>query len=561
MWTLVVRKLETIYQGHHQAAVDHPVFYVMYIVPLAALVVLSAWLVWRGRAKQAFWCLIGAVLVDFLFSWGDDTYTHIYRIAALADQIRNGPISAFLTNPNNGETIPTFVYYSTIPYLAPTLLNLLGLPALLAFKLVTALHFVVLGYGLQRLIERTTPADASRAHVETDYLVAFLFMSANYVYSLWFARGSLGELWVYCLLPWVVLGALSSNGRMLALFLFLQICGHPIIMVQTLVAEVLVAYALTGLSFVGLIRRGAVPMAVAMVLAAPFWLPQALWQGAILGPANLPADFRDSFLTLGQMLSPRSERTTGIWLPLAVVLLVFVSRARLSLRVWVPVVAGFAIVALETVYLFDIAKHIPTLALSLFVWRLALPVAFLLFGGVLMGWREAGAAPRWTLAPLATGSLAGMAFLMLEIAPSFVKDLTAGWDNDRTALVEYDRGAGIWGVLEYVPNYRDLPRNCEASDKGRRVLYPELRDGVKADMPFLVVRRAPLGLVEYSAGGGPVALAACEQDLILGPLPAGAVVTVSEARTSWLNYFRLVEFFAALALIWWAIPFRRLSLE
>jgi hypothetical protein len=36
---------------------------------------------------------------------------------------------------------------------------------------------------------------------------------------------------------------------------------------------------------------------------------------------------------------------------------------------------------------------------------------------------------------------------------------------------------------------------------------------------------------------------------------------VSEARMNGLNYLRAIEFFVALALIWWVIPFRRLSLE
>jgi hypothetical protein len=49
-------------------------------------------------------------------------------------------------------------------------------------------------------------------------------------------------------------------------------------MLQTLVAEVLVAYAMTGLTMIGLIRRGFVPVVVAMALAVPFWLPQSLWQ-------------------------------------------------------------------------------------------------------------------------------------------------------------------------------------------------------------------------------------------------------------------------------------------
>lgn len=560
MWALVVRKLQTIYEGHCQTALEHPVLFTLYIVPFVGLAALSVWLVWRGQTRRAFWCLIGTILVDFLFSWGDDTFTHVYRIAALADQIRTGAISALLTNPNNGETLPTFVYYSEIPYLLPTLLNLLGLPALYAFKLVMCLHFIVLGYGLQLLVERTAPPNPSRMRVETDYLVAFLFMSANYVYSLWFARGSLGELWVYCLLPWVVLGALSANGRALTIFLFLQVCGHPIVMLQTVVAEVLVAYTLTGLTFVGLIRRGFVPVAVAMVLGAPFWLPQSLWQGVILGPHALPADFQASFLTLAEMMSPRNDRTAGVWLPLAMLLLIFATRARLSLRVWVAAAASLVIIALQTVYLFDVAKHIPTLALSLFVWRLALPVSFLLFGALLVGWREAGQPARWALVPLSAVSLAGMMFLMLDLEPSYVKFLMRGWENDRTALVDYDRGDGIWGVREYFPNYADLPNNCETSG-ARRATYPELRRGLKADSSLVLVRHGPVGLVEYAANGAAIAPAVCGEDLVLGPLPAGAVVSVSEAKTNWLNYIRVIGFFVALALIWWVIPFRRLSAE
>jgi hypothetical protein len=555
MWTLVVRKLQTIYEGHYQTALQHPVLFTTYIVPFVALALLSLWLVWRGDSRRAFWCLIGTILVDFLFSWGDDTFTHVYRIAALADQVRTGAISALLTNPNTGETLPTFVYYSAVPYLAPTLLNLLGMPALYAFKLVMCLHFIVLGYGLQRLIERTAPGGSPRAQVETDYLVAFLFISANYVYSLWFARGSLGELWVYCLLPWVVLATLSRNGRTLTFVLFLQVCGHPIVMLQSLVAAVLVAYAMTGLSLIGVIRRGLVPVFIAMVLAVPFWLPQSLWQGVIQGPQALPFDFRESFLTLFEMIDPRSERTVGVWLPLAVLVLIVVTRARLSARVWVPVVGGFLIIALQTVYLFDIARHIPTLALSLFVWRLALPVAFLLFCGLLEGWREARQPARWALVPLSMASVASMMFLMLDLEPAFMKHLTRGWESDRMALVDYDRGDAVWGVREYFPNYAAIPVNCRAPGAGRAT-FPELRKGVQADAGFLLVRNAPVGLVDYAVDGRSLQPAACKEDLVLGPL-AGGTVTVSETRINWLNYGRMAGFFVGLVLIWWVIPFRR----
>jgi hypothetical protein len=558
MWTLVVHKLQAIYEGHHQVATQHPVLFTAYIVPLVTLALLSLWLVWRGDSQRAFWCLIGTILVDFLFSWGDDTFTHVYRTAALADQVRSGSISSLLTNPTSGETLPTFVYYSVVPYYLPTLLNLLGLPALYAFKLVMCLHFIVLGYGLQRLIERTRPANAGPRRIEVDYLVAFLFIGANYVYSLWYARGSLGELWVYCLLPWVVLATLSSSGRALTLVLFLQVCGHPIVMMQSLLATVPVAYAMTGLTLIGVIRRGVVPVIVAMVLALPFWLPQSLWQGVIQGPAALPFDFQESFMT-HEMLDPRNERTVGIWLPMAVIAMLLVTRARLSARAWVPLGVAFVLIVLQTEYLYEVSRHIPTLALSLFVWRLALPVAFLLFCGLLEGWREARQPARWALIPLAAASVAGMMFMMLDLEPAFMKFLTRGWQDDRTALVDYDRGETVWGVREYFPNYASLPARCDTPG-ARRATYPELRKGLKADTGFIVVRNAPVGLVDYAQDGKPLQPAACKEDLVLGPLAAGTV-TVSETRIDWLTHGRQIWFLFGLALIWWVIPFRRIGAE
>ncbi len=125
------------------------------------------------------------------------------------------------------------------------------------------------------------------------------------------------------------------------------------------------------------------PAIVAVVLSAPFWLPQFLWQDLILGPKGLPVPFSDSFLTFLEVINPRTTRTIGIWMPLAILLLIAAARARLSVRTWASIVACFAIAALQTVYLYGLARRVPTLELSLFVWRLAFPAAFLAFGALL----------------------------------------------------------------------------------------------------------------------------------------------------------------------------------
>ena len=77
-------------------------------------------------------------------SWGDDTDTHVYRIVAWSEQIRHGDLSLLLTNTSNGIVVPTFVFYSVVPYVVPVALNLFGVPAIVAFKFVSAFMFAVI---------------------------------------------------------------------------------------------------------------------------------------------------------------------------------------------------------------------------------------------------------------------------------------------------------------------------------------------------------------------------------------------------------------------------------
>jgi hypothetical protein len=153
--------------------VAHPILGPISLVTFGSLGLLAMWFVWRGELRLAFWCALATILVDFLFSWGDDTFTHIYRITALAEQVRHGALSQFLVNPTTGETLPVFVYDNALPYVIPTVLNFAGVPAFYAFKLVMCGHFVVIALGLQALIARSAAADSSPRQRDIDQLVAF----------------------------------------------------------------------------------------------------------------------------------------------------------------------------------------------------------------------------------------------------------------------------------------------------------------------------------------------------------------------------------------------------
>ncbi|MFI5031719.1 MAG: hypothetical protein ACHQPH_13560 [Reyranellales bacterium] len=552
MGSLLTGKFATMWEINAEAGREHPVFFAVYLAVLLAFVAAALVLIWRQQARGAFWCAVAAIVGAYFFSWGDDSFTHTYRIAALADQLRNGPLSAFLLSPSTGAGVPTFVYYSHVSYLLPVLFALLGLPALWAFKLSMMLYFVMMAAGVQAMVERSARAKRDRGQLERDYLVALLFLGANYVYSLWFARASLAEIWVYCLMPWVVASALSPvTGRWLAVFLFLQICGHPIVMAQCLVAEVIVAYSLSGLKPLQLVRRGLMPSIAAVVLSAPFWLPQGLWQGLILGPRALPATFEESFVSLLDLVRFHHIRTVGIWMPLATILVVVVARARLSRQFWVPAIVGFVLILLQAKPFYPITRLIPTLDLSIFVWRLALPAAVLLLGALLVGWREAGRSSRG-LPVLASLAMLGTAFVMLQFPGGVAKHLS--WQDDRVAITEFEQLDGVWGVTEYLPQYTNIPVECTTPD-ARRVSYRDLRNGVEARARYIRVPQGPIGLVDYVADGTPIAVKACADELVLGPLAPTAHVIVSEARMDRLTLVRAIGFVVALILMLAVIPF------
>ena len=548
MWAGLESKLHAILARYASAAADQPVLLGIFAVLLLAGTLAVIVAVLRGRSRHAYWWGVALVVADFLFSWGDDTYTHVFRIAAIADQLRQGAPSLMLVDPGSGEGLPTFVYYSVVPYLLPVLLDLAGIPAMIAFKAVGALQFVVMALGLSALIEQT-PGE-SRDSRRREYLIALLFVSAAYVYSLWCTRASLAEFWVASLVPWTVRYLIVPNGKRPLVALFaLQAAGHPIVLLHGLVCALLVAYALARTSLREMAGRAAGPLLVALVLASPYWLPQFLWQDLILGPAGLPTKFADTFLTLGDLLDPRYVRSIGLWMPLGIAAILVVARARMSPRFWLLAAATAATLAIETIYLRPVAVHLPMLSLSLFVWRLLFPAAFLAFGALLVGVRETPAMQPWHLAPLAILSVVSMAWVMASLAPNYIPKLGASRD-DRQARLQHYAGAPVWGVREFLPNTARLPQLCPADAELQTASYRELRQGLTAERAFVAVPQGPVGIVDYRANGVDLAVAACGEKLVLGPLQPGARLQVDERALDWLLLIRLISLAAMLVLPW-----------
>jgi hypothetical protein len=91
---------------------------------------------------------------------------------------------------------------------------------------------------------------------------------------------------------------------------------------------------------------------------------------------------------------------------------------------------------------------------------------------------------------------------------------------------------------------------CEHVAGATRASYADLRAGLKAETPFVVIRHAPIGMVEYRANDSVLQSAACEADLVLGPLSPGAVVSVSETKVTALFWIRVVDVLLILLIAW-----------
>lgn len=533
------RKAFAYIEAFQTLALAHPILCALLAILIVAFTAVSVVAIHTQRPRLALWSAAGIVITVFVFSWGDDTYTHVYRIAALSEEMRHGNFSLMLVNSATGLALPTFAFYSLLPYAVPVGLDLLGMPAAIAFKIAGGLQLVVLVLGLQRLVERYRPDTVG-------LLCAVMLLSANYVYGMWTTRAAFAELWVYALIPWVISFTLSAKpAKGLVLVFFLQACAHPIVLLQSLICEVPVALGLAAIGPILLARRWFAPFTIAVVLAIPFWLPQALWQPYILGPRALPAVFFDSFGSLFDLLNPKGNRNVGIWLPISLVVMIVLLRARVSPRGWFLVAVFGLLMALQTTYLYEVAVLIPTLQLSLFVWRLMIAAAFVGFAALIVAWPDGG--PRQTngLGLLASMAVIFMVTRSVLLVPSYLPVL-AGAEDDRNAIRTFDtnKDDAIWGIREYLPNYARLPQNCPPSAEISRAGFTELRTGLRAERAYIAIHYGPLGYLDYTSDGNVVAPAACTEDLVLGPIPAGATVRVSETKIDWLLYVRLLELVA-----------------
>ena len=338
-----------------------------------------------------------------------DAELHVYRLAELARLVRGGELyPRWAPNFYFGYGYPIFNYYAPLVYY-------LGLPVVLlpffdavaAVKAVFVLGLLAAGIGMYGFVRdnwgRSAAFVAAAAYVYAPYLH---FVDPH-------MRGDLAEAFSFGLFP-LALWALDRLNR----------TGSPAAWLAAviLVAAVILSHNLMAMVFFGLLlvwalwrsseskRIGSLPgptsyratllslpaLLLGVGLAAFFWLPVGLEQDAV----NLSSligdgshfDFRNHFLSLGQLLAPSRLLDWGAtepdfrfnlglaqWALAAVGLVSLLSgRARRAFHAAFFAVAAVALLFLMTPASTFLWEAIPLLPYLQFPWRLLGPTVALL---------------------------------------------------------------------------------------------------------------------------------------------------------------------------------------
>jgi uncharacterized membrane protein len=245
-----------------------------------------------------------------------DAELHIFRLAEMARLVAAGEVfPRWAPHFYFGYGYPIFNYYAPLTYLLGLLPMALGLGAVGSVKLLFV-GGLLLGacatYGFVR----------DRWGGRAGLIAAAAFVYAPYVHFVDpHARGDLAEAFSLALIPlsfWMLdrLTRQATSGRWLAAALAVS----AVVTTHNLMAMVTVAMLLAWLLWLNLVepagsrppatgrRLAFLALLVGVGMAAFFWLPVALEQGAV-NLSNLIGDgshfdFRNHFLELGTLLAP-----------------------------------------------------------------------------------------------------------------------------------------------------------------------------------------------------------------------------------------------------------------
>jgi hypothetical protein len=220
-----------------------------------------------------------APLFDVGWFPSHESLNPVSRVYALAYEISEGDwYPRWLSLANARQGVPMFNYYSPAAYLIPAYLTAMGIPILLAMKLVVWLIFLVSGIGMYLW---------SKSHMARSgaFVASILYMYTPYHFVDLYVRGALAEFAALALLPFLFMGidrSLSGDYRRGAVLVGLS--GAAIVLTHNLSALMISPFALLYWGVLVYQRKPPVPVirfsllgpVFGLMLSAFYWLPMAL---------------------------------------------------------------------------------------------------------------------------------------------------------------------------------------------------------------------------------------------------------------------------------------------
>jgi len=532
--------------------IEHPLLWALYLGVALLCFLLSL----AGFTRKQYWyvyiALIVFVTISALLNYAYDAHHHVSRVAELSDQFKNGYFGIFVFDPISRNALPIFFFYSVLPYIVPVMLTFMFVPAFYAYIGGLLLYFIILVYGTWELSGKIV------GRGEYANLATIIFISTNYVISLWVVRSAAAEILAFSLVPWVTLALVERPRSTLwvTTLLALQVASHPIVFLQCAVAEVAACIAFTTLR--DALKATVLPLILAIAISSPFWAPQLIFMHAVKGNSGIPVHYESTFLTLGALLNPLSVTSPGLWGVCALMVIWLSGGARKQ----VAVLFGFFLctVLLQTVFFETIVTQIPLLDTVQFVWRWMLVSCFFVLVLLLASSIISTALLR-TIGALAVFN----AFVICGIHLTVYKEVEARIANDlkprdnQTVIRDYFRSrldqsdpASQWGVGEYLPDYAKYATAC--GDESQQTYFSDVEKGVSVSASSaLSVQEAPVGFVKYQLNGTDIAASSsCERRLSFGPFPEAGTFTVDQdlvTLVSAARYAVLAVLFACLGLV------------
>ena len=251
-----------------------------------------------------------------------DAELHVYRAAELGHALRAGAFyPRWAPDFYFGYGYPIFNYYAPLTYYLANLFDLLpGVDIVGGVKAVFVLGLLVASLGTYLLgRELFGPAAGVLAAASFTFAPYVVFIDPH-------ARGDLAEHFALCLLPLAfyafrrLMSGVGGRGALLGSVLTLAALVFSHNLVGLVSSGLLLAYWVWEVVFGAGRRRagwGLLAFALAAAIIAFFWLPFLLERGAVrlnvVGPGHF--DFREHFLSLGELLAPSHVLDLGATAP------------------------------------------------------------------------------------------------------------------------------------------------------------------------------------------------------------------------------------------------------